>query len=444
MTIDPSGNEFAREPVPGHIGISGWRIGLIKIGVLIALPAFIMGAELGFKLGFERALIAFFAGAAILFALSAGTATVGARTRLSTSMLIQFVFGRIGAKAVSVVIAATLTGWFGVTAELFGESLEAVSDDVIGFNPGAAVYIIMGGILMVLTTIFGIKGLQRVADLVVPLLLIGMVIVAYMAYAQAAPGAFSTLPTDPVSIGVGISAVVGSMAAGVTIFPDVSRFAHTPGHGRLGAFLTLGVGIPLVLGLVAVPSVATGEGNLINIMLMLGLGVPALLLLVFAAWTTNSGNLYSSSLMISTVTHHFKHKTLVVMIGIVGVGLALGGITDYLIPVLLLVGFSIPPIASIYIADFFIVRRGAMDIATVTDLPTLRVPALTAWGSGIGVALMTSNGVFTFTSVPACDSILTALALYIAFYRLGWIRPDAEAHTAHNAGGKAAPQIVPE
>ena len=428
MSIDPTGNEFAREPVPGHIGISGWRIALIKIGVLIALPAFIMGAKLGFKLGFERSLIAFFTGAVILFILGAGTSTIGARARLSTSMLIQFVFGRLGAQAVSAVLAATLTGWFAVTAELFGQSLDQMAGDILGLHAGDSVYIIFGCFLMVLTTIYGIKGLQRVADLIVPLLLFGLATIAYLGFQTAAPGVFTALPAEHVSIGVGISAVIGSMAAGTTILPDVTRFARSPGHGRLAAFLTLAVGIPLVLGLVAIPSVATGEGNLIKIMVMLGLGGPALLLLVFTAWTTNSGNLYSSSLMMGTVTQRIKQKTLVIIIGIVGMALALGGITTYLIPVLLLVGFSVPPIAAVYIADFYVVRRGVIDMESWKDVPALRIPALVAWASGIAVALMTTNGVFTMTTVPAGDSILTALTLYIAFYALGWVQCEAPKH----------------
>lgn len=428
MTVDPTGNEFAREPVPRHIGISGWRIALIKVGILIALPAFIMGAELGFKLGFQRSLIAFVSGAAILFALAAGTSTVGARTRLSTSMLIQFVFGRLGAQAVSVVLAVTLTGWFAVTAELFGQSLGRIPSDVIGFNPGAAVYIIMGAVLMVVTTIYGIRGLQRLADMAVPLLLIGLAIIAYLAYQKATPGALTSLPDNAIPIGVGISAVVGSMAAGVSIFPDVCRFAHTPSHARLAAFLTLGAGVPLVLGLTALPSVATGEGNLIAIMVSLGLGIPALLLLVFTAWTTNTGNLYSSSLMMGTVTRKLSQKTLVVIVGVVGTVLAVGGITTYLIPVLLLVGFTVPPISSVYIADFFIVRRGVIDASTWGELPAFRVPALVAWGSAVGVALLTTNHVFTITTIPACDSILTALTLYLVFFRLGWARNESAAH----------------
>ncbi len=424
MTVDPTGNEFAREPVPGHIGISGWRIALIKVGVLIALPAFIMGAKLGFTMGFERSVIAFFSGGAILFILGAGTATVGARTRLSTAMLIQFVFGRLGAQAVSVALAATLTGWYAVTAELFGQSLERIPGDVLNFHLGSAAYIILGSILMVLTTIYGIRGLQRLADMAVPLLLIGLAIIAYLGFQKAAPGALTAVPANPLAIGVGISAVVGAMAAGVSIFPDVCRFAHTPPHARLAAFLTVGAGLPLVLCLTALPSVATGEGNLIAIMVGLGLGVPALLLLVFTAWTTNTGNLYSSSLMMGTVTRRVKQKTLVVIIGVIGTILAVGGITTYLIPVLLLVGFSVPPIASVYIADFFIVRRGHIDVSTWAEVPAFRIPALISWAAAIAVALLTTNHVFTFTTIPACDSILTALTLYLAFYQFGWARSE--------------------
>lgn len=36
-------NDYSREPVPENKGVSGWKIGLIYIGVGLALPAFLMG-----------------------------------------------------------------------------------------------------------------------------------------------------------------------------------------------------------------------------------------------------------------------------------------------------------------------------------------------------------------------------------------------------------------
>jgi len=419
MPSDTQTSEYALQPVPSGVGISGWRIALIKTGIVIALPAFIMGAELGFALGFWRSVVAFGCGAAILFVLALGTSTVGARTRLSTAMLMQFVFGSLGARVVSVALAITLTGWFGVTAQLFGESLDVIAA-TLGIDLSATVYVLVGGALMILSAVFGIRGLQRLADMAVPVLLLGLGAIAFWAFRDAAPGSFSRTPQDTVSVGVGISAVVGAMAAGVTILPDLCRFASSPNHGRLAAFLTLALGVPTVLTLSAVPSVATGEGNLIAIMMMMGLGVPALLLLLFTAWTTNSGNLYSASLMMATVTRRIELNKLVIMIGIVGMGLAIAGISDYLIPVLLIVGYSIPPIASIYIVDFFVVRKGSSDWARHEQLPALRVAPLLAWGLAIVVAVLSSRHLITVTTIPACDSILTAAALYLGFYQLGW------------------------
>ncbi|HEY8352238.1 MAG TPA: hypothetical protein VIK87_06820, partial [Sphingomonadales bacterium] len=82
-----SRQEYSRSEVPASATVSGFHIALVKIGVLIALPAFIMGAELGFTLGLARALLAMTLGALVLAVLSMLTGTVAAKSRLSTSLI---------------------------------------------------------------------------------------------------------------------------------------------------------------------------------------------------------------------------------------------------------------------------------------------------------------------------------------------------------------------
>ena len=109
------------------------------------------------------------------------------------------------------------------------------------------------------------------------------------------------------SIGVSISVVVGTYAVGAVLVPDLCRYAKSIGHGIFAILLSLGVGLPLILIAAAVPSIATGEANLVAIMISLGLGLPALFVVVFATWTSNTNNLYSTSLGMATVFERCLH-----------------------------------------------------------------------------------------------------------------------------------------
>jgi 4-cresol dehydrogenase (hydroxylating) len=66
----------------------------------------------------------------------------------------------------------------------------------------------------------------------------------------------------------------------------------------LAAILHFGIAYPLILLMLAVVAIHSGEKNFINIMTGMGLGVAGLVVLIFATWTTNTGNLYSNSLVL--------------------------------------------------------------------------------------------------------------------------------------------------
>ncbi len=411
-------NEYARGQVPTSETVSGWRIAIVKIGVIIALPAFISGAEIGFAIGLERGVVAIFIGGFVLTVIGMLTGSMAARSRLTTSLITQFTFGTLGGKLVNMILAATLLGWFGVTAQLFGQSVYHIAADLGWTMWGAQVYIVLGGLLMIMTTIYGFKALQKLSGFTVPLLLILIIITAYMAASNTTLEALRVVPENAAGIGLGISAIVGGLAASVTIFPDLCRFARTPGDARAASGLTFGLAMPIVIFLALIPSIATGQRDLIIIMTSLGLGIPALVLLVFKAWATNAGNLYSASLGAATFTGRLPQPVVVAIAGCIGVILAALGISNHFIPFLLLLGITIPPIAGVYITDFYLLRGRTYNVDDLPSLPAVCPWAVTAWVCGIGIASLTSKGFFTLSSIPAIDSITTASVIYLA---LMWV-----------------------
>ena len=61
-------------------------------------------------------------GAALLSVMSVPAAIVGARTRLSSYMIIELTYGWLGAKFINFWLGLFLLGWYAVTAELFEHS----------------------------------------------------------------------------------------------------------------------------------------------------------------------------------------------------------------------------------------------------------------------------------------------------------------------------------
>lgn len=418
MEVNDSGNEYSHSQVPDSATVAWWKIAVIKIGVVIALPAFVSGAEIGSLMGLRRGMLAIFIGASVLAILAAFTGAIAARSHLTTALIARHAFGDKGARVVGIVLAATLLCWFGVTAELFGQSLRRISDDFFGLGISAAPYIIVGGGLMVMTTIYGFKALQRLADWAVPVLLIGLVGMAYYGVRQAAPGVLDAAPAHSPPLGYGISAVIGSLAAGITIFPDVARFARSPNHARGAAIVTYAFSLPAVLLLAAIPSIATGERDLIAIMTGLGLGIPAFVFLLLTAWTTNSGNLYSATLGISTSLPRLSFKALTLILGVIGIAFSLSGASESLIPLFVLISATIPPVAGIYIADFFVIRRGRYEDGASTMRIAYSPPAFMAWAAAAAVGICAARGLFAITGVPALDAIAVAFAGYTALARV--------------------------
>ena len=79
----------ARTPVDPAETVSGLQIGIVLIGISITLPLMYSAGELAQGIGFSDAVIATLIGALILSLMSIPAAIVGARTRLSSYMIIE-------------------------------------------------------------------------------------------------------------------------------------------------------------------------------------------------------------------------------------------------------------------------------------------------------------------------------------------------------------------
>lgn len=411
--LPQNGDDFSQTPVPETATVSGWRIALTKLGAVVALPGFVAGAQIGFTYGVARGLIAIAIGGLLLTGIAIATSMVAVRTRLTASLLIQRTFGTIGSRFVNGVLATILLGWFGVTAQLFGASLAQMIAELSGQHIAPWPLMIGGGILMVTTALFGFRGLQRLADVTIPALLLVLLVATWRALDDVSWDALLAVPADAPPLGSAISAIVGSLATGVVVFPDLARFARRRTDAAVAAFLTFAIGMPTVLMLAAIPSTATHQHDLIAILTILGLGIPAFVILVLKAWASNSGNLYSASLGLRTLFPKVGRSTIACAAGTVGIAFALLGISNYFLPLLMLLGITIPALAGIYVADFVILGDSVAPVAR-----RFHWRAFLSWAAGITVATLTSRGIIHLSGVAALDSIVTSFLVQFALMRI--------------------------
>lgn len=412
-------NDYSQQRIPDSQTVSSGHIALVIIGGTIAIPAFLMAAQVGSNLGFVTAVMAFACGAFILGTMNACTSWVGSITRLSASKLTENAFGFHGAKWINGLIAITLAGWYGVNCKMFGDAANTVLTS-LGVNLPVSLYMVIGSVLMLLVSLKGFKGIDKLALWLVPLMILFIFYAAKLA--MDSPNADLLWVTkSQMSFSSAISAVVGAYIVGVVIQPDYSRFAKSPKGASIAAGLALFVAFPVVLILTSIPAIISQQSDLILVMVGIGIGAPAFFLLLLSSWSSNVLSLYSSSLSINTIAPKFSLRNITLFIGAVGTVIAFGDVQKYFIDFLILLGIAIPPVGAIYCLNFW-VNKG--DENETLIIKNYHWSAINAWLAGFVLGFLSYQDYVTLTQIPSIDSILLSTTLYLFLRRKRLSRPD--------------------
>lgn len=431
--------DYSRHEVPRDKTRSWLSMGLIWSGVGISLGLLLTGGTIGNGMTMPAAVVASFLGGILLAAIASATGIVGNRTHLSTAMISRFTFGKQAILLIAFVQALGSYGWFAVQLGLFGETAAVSWQSLTGGSLPGALFIVVGGLAMISSAIFGYKGIDALSKAAVPLLMVLIGASVWRIMSDSSVSEFWALEGsgEPVSMGVGISLVVSSFVVGAVIAPDVSRYSKSSAHTIGGAVLAFAIVTPLVLICGTLMSQATGTWDIVDIMLRLGWGVLALLLLMFAQWTSNDNNLYSAALAFAVIFRKLQKWQLTLIAGVIGIVLALAGIYDNFVTFLSVLGILIPPMAGVIVADYFLIRKYRYGTVAEHQVRPIRMLPMTAWAIGSLVCVLTTYTAFTLTTVPALDGLLIALVLQYLFGRYVEAGPE---HTAVPAQTQPAPE----
>jgi cytosine permease len=412
MTED---NQYTTTKVQPKDFTSGWLIAILIAGTGLTLPILFLGSEVALAVGFKKALWAFGISTFVLTLMCMATTIIGNRSRLSTYMIMHFSFGKQGAKIMNVIFGITLLGWFSVALELLATAVKDTAFQTLQINLIEWPIIIIVSALIIITTIFGIKSLERLANYAVPILTVFLGYVVYKAIARTTfQEIINFVPESPtMTLFEAVSVLVGSSILFPVLMADFSRFIYNDKQSLI-AVLGITLGFPIALLFSAIPSIQSGEVDIIKVMEGLDLVVPAFILLFVSTWLGNASNLYSTILTFSTVKKDWSFKKTAIITGVVGTIAALFGFSNYLFDFLSFLVIFAPSISAIYIINFFWVREQNYNLIEIKEWESA---SLISWGISSIITVFTYLEVFQLTNAYFIDSFLLGSLIYVILNR---------------------------
>ena len=342
--------DYSLEAVPESARKGFWNMFFVMVGFTFFSASMSVGAKLGNGLDLSGFIWACIIGGVILSAYCGVLAFIGASTGMTMDLLCRRAFGTKGSYLSSFLLGFTQIGWFGVGVSMF--SVPAA--ELLGVNEW--VLTIIAGLLMTATAATGMKGLEIVAYISVPLIVI--LGVYSMITAGVEGGGLAAIfgqSAGKISLFTGVGYVIGSFISGGTATPNFIRFAKNRKVAVWTTVIAFFLGNTLMFCFGAIGGAFTGKEDIFYVMIAQGLAIPALIVLGANIWTTNNNALYTGGLGLANITGK-PMKYLTWVAGIIGTALAIWLYWNF-VGWLSILNCALPPIGMIVILDYFKNRK---------------------------------------------------------------------------------------
>ncbi|MBO6013771.1 MAG: cytosine permease, partial [Bacteroidales bacterium] len=393
-------NDYTFESVPGDARKKFWPMFFIMLGFTFFSASMSVGAKLGNGLDLSGFIWSILLGGLILACYTGVLGYVGSKSGLSFDLLAQRSFGSIGSYLPSAMIGLTQIGWFGVGVAMFA----IPAAEVLHISPW--ILIIAAGICMTASAYFGIRGMEIVSYVSVPL--IAILGVYSMVTATTEGGGLNAIfakSSGSITLFNGIGLVIGSFVSGGTATPNFTRFAKSTKVAVITTVIAFFIGNTLMFAFGAVGGAFTGMDDIFYVMIAQGLTVPALIVLGANIWTTNDNALYTGALGLSNITK-VRKRPLVIVAGIIGTATAMWLYYNF-IGWLNFLNATLPPIGLILVLDYFMNKKNYE-----TDKPTI---VTVNPGAVLGVVLGALVGNFVPWGIASLNAMAVAAICYLVY-----------------------------
>ncbi len=344
--------------------------GLIWFGAAISIAEILTGvlfAPLGFSMGLLAILLGHVIGCFLFYLAGA----ISARSRLSAMDSVKLSFGQYGAKLFAVLNIIQLIGWTAVMIDNGASAVSTVTDTLLPIK-GPALWCIVIGVLILLWLLLGVRSLGKLNLVVMTALLILTIVLAFVVFGNGG----TIVPVEgTLSFGAAVELSVAMPLSWLPLVGDYTSTAKKPGRATWVSTLVyfLASSLMYIIGLGA--ALFTGEGDIAQILLKAGLGIVAILILIFSTVTTTFLDAFSAGVSFHSITKRIPAKWAGAAVCILGTVLALLTSAQEYESFLYLIGSVFAPMAAILITDFFLLRKSHLQQA-------VNIPNFVLWVIG--------------------------------------------------------------
>ncbi|MGW0180743.1 cytosine permease [Nocardia sp. NPDC003345] len=379
--------EFENVPVPESHRRSVFSVSAVWFGFPMVLTSAIFGGTIAYGLGFWKGVLSILIGNLVLFAYVGALSYLAGTTGKNFALSAAETFGRNGAKIVAGFLSTVVIGWFAFQTGLTGATLETS----LGWN--ATLLALVAGLLYIGITFIGIRALTIIGLIAAPLFIALGIVAVVIATRSDGIGAITSYQgasdATVLSVGAAISIVVAGFVDSGTMTADFTRWSRNGREAVVATFSAFPVAnaIAMIVGAIVVAAgaavnPAANGGDFLPILTDHG-AVLTVLAVVFVF--VNLGSvcahcLYNGAVGWSQLTGS-KMRLLTIILGAVGVVIALAGVWSHFATWLNLLGIFVPSIGAVLIVDQLITRRAAA--RTITGL---RAQPFVAWFIGAACA----------------------------------------------------------
>ena len=395
--------DYSLECVPTSARKNFGPMFFIMLGFTFFSASMSVGAKLGNGLDLSGFIWAILIGGVILGAYTGVLGYIGSDTGMSLDLLAQRSFGRVGSFLPSALISFTQVGWFGVGIAMFA----IPAAEVLHVSP--VLLVILAGACMTTSAYFGIKGLEIVSYVSVPL--IAALGIYSMVTATVDGGGLAAIfnrNAGELTIFAGVGLVMGSFVSGGTATPNFTRFAKDNRTAIITTVVAFFLGNTLMFSFGAVGGAFTGQDDIFYVMIAQGLMIPALIVLGANIWTTNDNALYTSGLGLSNITK-IRKRPMVLLAGVVGTVAAIWLYNNF-IGWLNFLNATLPPVGAIITLDFFLHRERYSADSVVTEKVNP--------GAVLGVVAGALVGNFIHWGIASVNAMVVACLCYYVYDRM--------------------------
>ncbi|WNL38589.1 cytosine permease [Halomonas sp. PAMB 3232] len=373
------------------------------------------GGSLGQAFPIGQLLWVVLLGNLLLGAYAAALGYIACKSGLNAVLMGRFCFGEKGSKLSDFILGFTQIGWYA-----WGTATIAV---VLVRTTGMQEWMeiplmVLFGFGFCITAMIGYRGMDWLSRVAVPAMMV--FILLSLAAGLVDVGGFAGLarqtPSESMNVAAAVTVIIGTFISGGTQATNWSRFAKSPRVAVIATLLAFLVGNGLMVLTGALGAMIYQQADIVDVLIAQGFVSIAVLMLFLNIWTTQDNTIYNFAVAGCNLVRTDRRRTVTVAGAAIGTVLAVGGMYNYLIPFLVLLGTFIPPMGGVIMADFWLKHRGRYPALIDANLPAFDRRGLTAYAIGAAAAYFSPL-------LPPLVGVLMAALSYALLLHVGQPAP---------------------